>query len=317
MKLNENELEGLLRNPPQPKPPAALKPRLIAGIKLSARTGGDPGPITNDGLLGWLRRWWPALAPATCSLACAGVMVSQQIEARGLRTRNQTLAQQIVDASAAVHATPSGEQQSQTAAAEAMAAERKEIARLKERVSQLGGEVARLEKLRTENESLRRQAATASGLNGEELAALAKAREKALSIQCINNLKQIGLAVRIWANDNKEVSPSDFLAMSNQLNTPKILLCPADTNRVAATAFATFSDANCSYEYLTPNVTGADTEPQRVQTRCPIHGHIGLCDGSVQSEVANKHPGQLRLRDNKLYLEQYVDSPVQRKYPSP
>jgi prepilin-type processing-associated H-X9-DG protein len=74
---------------------------------------------------------------------------------------------------------------------------------------------------------------------------------------CVNNLKQIGLSFRIWASDNldrypMEVSIHDggtrgflagtnvfehFRAMSNELNTPKVLICPGDKRRTAATNF--------------------------------------------------------------------------------
>src|SRR5208282_2447025 len=85
---------------------------------------------------------------------------------------------------------------------------------------------------------------------------------------CANNLKQIGLAFRIWEGDNggkypMQVSVANggamelavtgnvagiFRTMSNELSTPKILTCPQDTKRIAATDFSTgFSDANISY----------------------------------------------------------------------
>ena len=92
-------------------------------------------------------------------------------------------------------------------------------------------------------------------------------------------------------------------SMSNELNTPKILVCPADTNRPVAKNWETFSTANLSYEYLAPSVANIDLEPLRVLSRCPIHGHIGLCDGSVQSEVTRNHPEWLIERDGKLYME--------------
>src|SRR5665213_4044229 len=34
------------------------------------------------------------------------------------------------------------------------------------------------------------------------LPALARAKQKALRISCINNLKQVGIAYRVWSNDN-------------------------------------------------------------------------------------------------------------------
>jgi prepilin-type N-terminal cleavage/methylation domain-containing protein len=85
---------------------------------------------------------------------------------------------------------------------------------------------------------------------------------------CANNLKQIGLAFRIWEGDNGGKYPMQvsvtfggamelavtgnvagiFRTMSNELSTPKVLVCPQDTKRTAATDFpGGFSDANISY----------------------------------------------------------------------
>src|SRR5271163_4446406 len=40
------------------------------------------------------------------------------------------------------------------------------------------------------------------------LPALARAKQKAQRIQCINNLKQVGTAYRIWSNDNGDKFPA-------------------------------------------------------------------------------------------------------------
>jgi competence protein ComGC len=87
-------------------------------------------------------------------------------------------------------------------------------------------------------------------------------------INCINNLKEVGIAFRVWAGDNNGKYPmavsvtnggamelvatgnvaACFLVMSNELTTPKILLCGQDKHRVWATNFATgFDNSYISY----------------------------------------------------------------------
>jgi hypothetical protein len=177
------------------------------------------------------------------------------------------------------------------------------MTRLKGMVSQLQDEISKLKQMRDENQSLRAQlAAPPPGMfSHEELDAMAEARAKAERIACVNNLKQIGLAERIWSNDHNHVAPPDFLSMSNELSTPKILVCPADKGREVAATFSTYTSANCSYEYLIAGATNADVEPQRVLARCPIHNTVCLCDGSVQ-QVSTNHPEWFVQRDGKLYF---------------
>ena len=118
-------------------------------------------------------------------------------------------------------------------------------------------------------------------LAGMLLPALAKAKGRAQSINCVSNMKQIGLAVRMWANDNQEVLPPDYLSMSNELSTPKILTCPSDTTRTRMTDWSQFSANNVTYTYSGAGLKDAATV-QTVILTCPIHGHVGLGDGSVQ-----------------------------------
>src|SRR5262249_22041713 len=178
-----------------------------------------------------------------------------------------------------------------------------EINRLKELAARLKAEIAQLQGLQTENTKLRAQVAAPPQLRltPEESESLAKFNDRTSSIACVNNLKQFGLAVHMWALDNGDSNPPNVLSMSNELVTPKILLCPADTNRPVAANWSSFTMANCSYEFLVPDEKDADREPQRVSVRCPIHGNIGLCDGSVQARVGKEHPDWLVEQDGKVY----------------
>jgi prepilin-type N-terminal cleavage/methylation domain-containing protein len=105
-------------------------------------------------------------------------------------------------------------------------------------------------------------------LAGMLLPALGRAKAKAQRMVCGNNLKQIGLSLRLWA-DNYEgkypwkVSQSmgggqpngtdnatvnfQLSLVSNELASTKILLCPSDVRRVPATNFATLTLTNLSY----------------------------------------------------------------------
>ena len=91
------------------------------------------------------------------------------------------------------------------------------------------------------------------------LPALARAKARAQRINCVNNLKQNGLAFKTWAIDNSDSFPMNVLnsaggppvggstlaafssannaaqyeytvfgVMSNELSTPKIVVCPSD-----------------------------------------------------------------------------------------
>lgn len=117
-------------------------------------------------------------------------------------------------------------------------------------------------------------------LAGLLLPALAKAKDRAQRITCVSNMKQIGLAARIWANDHNGKFPPNFLSMSNEVVMPKVFVCPGEGNAVKALDWSFFSEANVSYEYLQPGI--AENEAAQVVVfRCPIHGNEGRGDGSV------------------------------------
>lgn len=302
MKPTEAEIENLLRAAPQPRPPAGLKDRLRQQLPHPAMKtnlefpqslpAGGPRP-TRD----WLANWWPALTAAGFALAGLVVLATQQTVLNELRRQVEELKREL--AAPAPDSPPPAAGSPAGTAGVVVPNSREDLERLRGLERALAGEVAALEAMRTENEQLRAQALTRSGLAPEEVQPMLDARAKARSIACVNNLKQLGLAARIWATDNGDILPSDFLTMSNEIVSPKILVCPEDAGRQPAANWSVFTPAHVSYEFLAPSAS--ETEPMRVVFRCPIHGHVCLMDGSVQSSVAREHPERLVVLAGKLY----------------
>jgi prepilin-type N-terminal cleavage/methylation domain-containing protein len=106
-------------------------------------------------------------------------------------------------------------------------------------------------------------------LAGLLLPALAKAKQKAQQINCVNNLKQVGLSFRMWAGDNGDRYPFKvpgteggaatgltplytfrvFACLSNELNTPKVVVCPSD-ERTQATNFFEFDSGTVKKDFF-------------------------------------------------------------------
>jgi prepilin-type processing-associated H-X9-DG protein len=162
--------------------------------------------------------------------------------------------------------------------------------------------------------------------------------QRAIRINCINNLKQVGLAVRIWTGDNRDLMPPQvstneggsmefvgttntfyhFRALSNELNTPKVAVCPEDKKRKAATDFLNdFDNSHLSYFFGVDanetNVTMLLSGDRHITNGMPLqngmltlttnrlagwtkanhggNGNVALADGSVQ-QLSN-----VRLRE--------------------
>jgi hypothetical protein len=85
--------------------------------------------------------------------------------------------------------------------------------------------------------------------------------------------------------------PSNLVSMSNELITPKLLVCPGDRERHPTGDWASVTASNNSYEIVTPGLRFG--ESNAVFLRCKIHGYKGyandvLLDASGRSVKPNR-----------------------------
>ena len=167
------------------------------------------------------------------------------------------------------------------------------------------------------------------------LPSLRQAKMTAQRVSCNGNLKGIGLSFRVWEGDHGGKSPMqisvtnggtmeladgnnawiNFAVMSNELSSPRIVICPADKTRFYAANFSTdFDNSKVSYfeglDAIEPEpstylysqrllsgdenfaIRGVPAKPGLLEltTNCQITwtsarhqfiGNIGMADGSV------------------------------------
>jgi len=130
---------------------------------------------------------------------------------------------------------------------------------------------------------------------------LAHSHRHTTDMKCRNNLKNIGLAYRIWATDNNDVFPfqvstnkggvleltndiaAQFGVLSNELSTPRILLCPRHyTLGAEATNWASLGPQNISFFV---GIDGSETNGDSI-----LSGDTGFTIDGVEAK-----PGFLRL----------------------
>ena len=160
-------------------------------------------------------------------------------------------------------------------------------------------------------------------------------RTRAPRINCVNNQKQVALAFKVWASDHNDKFPMSssvtnggtlelvtsgmtwvhFQVLSNELITPRLLICPSDKERIPAKGFSSnLSNTNISYfvgvdaDETRPqmflagdrNIIGGALLPNRILSLTSndavrwdnrMHqgqGNVAFADGSVQQVTSSR-----------------------------
>jgi prepilin-type N-terminal cleavage/methylation domain-containing protein len=135
-------------------------------------------------------------------------------------------------------------------------------------------------------------------------------------VQCVNNLKMIGLSFKTWALDNNDLFPMQvsvtnggtmeliangktfpsFAVMSNELSTPRVLLCPKEMDSVRRPA--------SSFSAILP----------------PVPGLVPLTDGNISyfinAEATDSGPAQVLSGDHTLSISNVLLKPGLHFVPS-
>ena len=173
---------------------------------------------------------------------------------------------------------------------------------------------------------------------------LARPKRAGCRTFCSNNLKQVGLSFRLFSTDNGDAYPMELstnlggtkefvrtpysafrhlLAMSNELSTPFVVVCPEDKGRTRAANWVGLNNRAVSYfigleatetnrqtilsgdRYLTSGrsvtngflVLTTNDVIRWTKNYHTNHGNLGLGDGSVTGQVDSTNLQQA-LRDS-------------------
>jgi type II secretory pathway pseudopilin PulG len=149
------------------------------------------------------------------------------------------------------------------------------------------------------------------------LPAMAKARDRRNRIACVNSLKNIGLAFRIfsrtsapefpWTVDSSDGGSKEhvtdpaalwlhFAAISNELSQPKHFICPSDRERRSATSWSEFTN-----NHFVSYALGFSATEETPQSILAADRNIRL-DGAVLTNVILSFPSNVVVTfDQRLH----------------
>ncbi len=113
--------------------------------------------------------------------------------------------------------------------------------------------------------------------------------ESRISCQCQDQLRQLGLASRVFAIDNADHLPTEWSQVAESLDSPATLVCPSEALTVIPTNFAALDPLAVSYLLDAPGTSDAVVQQY---AHCRVHGHLLNTDGTVVAGT-NRFPPRL------------------------
>lgn len=150
--------------------------------------------------------------------------------------------------------------------------------------------------------SLQRERASQTAAYASLVSSLAQAKEKANQIKCASNLRQIGMAAQLYAQDNLRLrgpyGPGFDKLVQTQPISPEVFKCPSDSS----SGTEQLTGNPCSYIWLGQNLN-VSSNPNCVLAYEPLtnHGNVGsnflFADGHVEFIVAKDAAGIVQQLD--------------------
>jgi len=135
------------------------------------------------------------------------------------------------------------------------------------------------------------------------LPALSGAKQKGKGAECINNHRQIGIALRLWSGDYEGKFPwavpvarggsmgsidwtDNYRVAANELGSPKVLLCPTDKEKYLAASWGALDAERHVSSFV--GLDASDSNPQSI-----LAGDRNLGGGGGGNELRFEKDGSI------------------------